>query len=81
MITIKFSCKGCGLKNHALQIPARTDTSITGLEKWMLKMGHWIYDEHKRRSPACRADAMQDLMIPMKHADGTECEFVGQQVE
>lgn len=73
MITIMFSCKGCGLEKHKLQIPAREDEDLL---VWMEKVKGWVADEHHKVSQNCRTERC-DLYLPMP----PEAEFVGQQIE
>lgn len=80
MITVMFSCDGCGLKDHKIQVPAR-ETAEEDVRIWMAKLGGWIGEEHQRLSPNCKSMTMKDLKIPLKHTDGTEAEFLGQQLE
>jgi hypothetical protein len=76
MITIYFSCEGCGLVKHPLQVPAREDPETEAVIPWMNQTAHCISDEHRRISPNCKALEMKNIMIPLEGA-----EFVGQQVE
>ena len=73
MITIMFSCAGCGLVKHKLQVPARETEDIF---EWMEKVKRWLGDEHERVSPQCQSPCC-DLMIPMPD----DAEFIGQQTE
>lgn len=75
MITIYFSCEGCGLVKHPLQVPAREHGDVSVVE-WMNHTAACISEEHRRVSPNCKADVMKNIMIPLEGA-----EFVGQQVE
>lgn len=74
MITVMFSCKGCGLEKHKLQVPARdrTDVDVTA---WVNQTMSHVADEHRRLSPNCK-ETKCDLYLPMQDA-----EFLGQQVE
>lgn len=80
MITIKFSCPLCGLKGHELQIPARESEQVN-VADWMGRVIVWCADEHRRISPNCHPEQLHDVMIPLKHTDGTEAEYIGQQLE
>ena len=67
-ITCKYSCKECGLHRVEVQVPARPK----GMEiiHWLHKIcGNTIAADHAMRSPACHADTMTDLMIPISGAD------------
>ena len=75
MITLMFSCDGCGLSKHPFQVPAR-ETEDQSVLQWMEKVKMWVGDEHCRVSPNCQSTTMKELMIPTEGA-----EFIGQQVE
>lgn len=75
-----FSCKGCGLVDHKLRVPARQHEGID-IRIYMQQLGKWVGEEHERISPKCISLTMTELKIPIKHTDGTEAQFVGQQLE
>lgn len=75
MITLMFTCKGCGLVDHKFQVPAR-ESADHDVVAWMKKVEAWVSDEHTRVSPKCTANKLDNLKIPMEGAD-----FIGQQVE
>jgi hypothetical protein len=76
MITIYFSCEGCGLVKQPLQVPAREDPETEAVIPWMNQTTAIISEEHRRLSPNCTAKELKNIMIPLEGA-----EFVGQQVE
>ena len=66
-----FSCEGCGLKRHELQVPARETEDVVA---WVRQVNHHVSVEHRHVSPRCHA-VKCDLYLP-------NCgEFIGQQVE
>lgn len=66
IITVKFSCDGCGLHRVDHDVPARgPDQDVIA---WMDATRLLVTIEHRRRSPRCVAMAMQELMIPIAHA-------------
>ena len=75
MITIMFSCSGCGLEDHKLQVPARESPEID-VRVWVDQLRVWVAEEHIRVSPHCKSKEIENLKIPIKDA-----EFIGQQVE
>lgn len=80
MITVMFSCDGCGLVDQKVQVPARA-TAEEDVTEYLKRMGGWIGEEHERLSPKCKSMKMKNLKIPTKGPDGTEAEFLGQQLE
>lgn len=76
MITVLYSCKQCGLKDRAVQVPAREHQDVD-VVRWMREVvGSVLSDDHRRASPHCRPDSLSDIKIPLADA-----EFIGQQVE
>ena len=77
MITVKYSCNLCGIKNREVQIPAREHADVD-VVKWMKEVvGKILSDDHALRSPNCHPTSLSDVMIPMP----PEAEFIGQQIE
>lgn len=75
MITVWFDCASCGLKEHALEVPAR-ETEDIDVVAWMRRTVELCADEHKRVSPHCRPETLQNLKFKVEGMD-----FIGQQVE
>ena len=73
MITVKFTCKACGMEKVEVQVPARSTEDVRA---WVESIAQMCGDEHCRRNPKCHSDRV-DLMIPLPK----ESEFVGQQIE
>jgi hypothetical protein len=73
MITVRFTCKKCGLKKREVQVPAR-DTQT--LNEWMEIVKHCVADDHRTAEPKCH-NLKVDLWID--EPEGSE--FLGQQVE
>lgn len=64
--TCKYSCKLCGIKRVALEVPARSVESVTA---WMDATVRRIAADHRRRSPHCRAKELTELLIPTTGTD------------
>lgn len=64
-ITVKYSCKQCGLVGRDVIVPERKieDDVVKYLE---LTVMDCVGADHRRVSPYCRATEIQDLMIPIK---------------
>lgn len=76
MITIYFDCPLCGLKDHALQVPARESADID-VRTWMDSVIWHCAEEHRRVSPKCNPRELKNLKVPLPK----EGEFLGQQIE
>lgn len=77
MITVLYSCAGCGIKERALQVPARVGFTADDVVPWMQTVAQCVSDDHRTVSPKCKATSMTELKIPMP----SEAEFIGQQIE
>jgi hypothetical protein len=73
---VLYTCPVCGIKERQVPIPGRP--TGTPLEKWMLEMGRRIGMDHGTVAPLC-ANLSMDLMLPTKHPNGTDKEWVGQE--
>ena len=49
-----------------LEVPARDHEDVTD---WMASTVRCVQQDHKRRSPTCRAKKLDELMIPMTGTD------------
>jgi hypothetical protein len=65
-ITVEYSCRGCGLVDVAVDVPARGREDVVA---WIKRIQSWIGSDHGRRSPRCSAKAC-DVKIPVP--PGTE---------
>ena len=75
MLTILYSCKSCGIKDRAVQVPARETEDV---KVWVeLVVGFAIWNDHNECSPGCVITKVSEVKIPIP--EGTE--FVGQQIE
>lgn len=75
MITVKYSCAGCGIQRREVQVPARTTEDVVA---WIKQtVAHCLSDDHGAQSPQCRNRTMSEVMIPIPK----EAEFIGQQIE
>lgn len=66
-ITVLYSCAGCRLRNATVVVPARESTEDVAV--WMNDTVRRVSADHRRRSPFCRARAMQEVKIPMTGAE------------
>jgi hypothetical protein len=62
-IGVIYSCEGCGLRNVSLDVPARTEQET--VTTWMDATVRRLSADHRRRSPLCRAKALQEVKIPI----------------
>ncbi len=66
MITVRYSCRGCGLENVPCDVPEREQGSdVCAWAETIL--GQALADDHIRRSPDCMSRAC-DVMIPITGA-------------
>lgn len=67
-ITIQcfYSCEGCKLKNVPCHVLARGAEDV---RDWMDATVRQLSKDHRRRSPDCRANSLQELKIPMTGTD------------
>jgi hypothetical protein len=65
-ITTRFSCHGCGLRDHPCMVRERHGTE--DLSGWVDMIRYAVAREHRRVSPACDARTC-DLKIPMTGTD------------
>jgi hypothetical protein len=66
VITVLYSCPGCGLKNVSCEVYARTTEDVIF---WVENvMGYALVRDHHRRSPECAAQTMRQVTIPMTGA-------------
>lgn len=67
-ITVKYSCKGCGLHRVEVEAPCRPDPMDVVI--WVQNVvGAYVQTDHKQRSPHCQSQEMSDLMIPIENRD------------
>jgi hypothetical protein len=65
-IRARYSCQGCGLADVGVDVPAREDEDVC---VWMNATVQKLAADHRRRSPRCRANAFQEVKIPITGAD------------
>jgi hypothetical protein len=76
MITVMFSCKGCGLDKRKVEVTARESAEVD-VVNWLEEVVQpRVAEEHKRLSPHC-PNPNCDLLLPTPEG----AEFLGQQVE
>jgi hypothetical protein len=66
-IRVLYSCAGCGLKDVAMDVPVRVEGEE--IVPWMQSTVMLLSADHRRRRPSCTAIAMQEVKIPITHAD------------
>lgn len=76
MITVRYSCPPCGVKDESCQVPAR-NTADESLRDWMNRVGSILAADHRSLHPDCRETSLKDIKLP--NPEGQE--FVGQQME
>jgi hypothetical protein len=68
VISVRFSCDGCGLKDEIVQVPARK--SEENVVAWMHASVATAYTfHHSVVSPHCTSKNMSNLKIPIDTAD------------
>lgn len=78
MITCKFDCDECGLKDIAVLIPARASPR-TDVKTWMdTIVASVIYRKHKSLSPQCEAITITKVYIPLPDKSDPE-PWIGKQ--
>lgn len=78
MITIKFSCEECGIKDEAVEVAARQENE--DLVKWVgSSVISAITFRHSMISPECKAQEITDLKIPIDDKD--DHGWVGKQTD
>lgn len=71
---VKYSCDKCGITRQDVDVPARG--RAVDIAFWIdTVVGGRIKTDHSLRSPKCRAQSIQDLMIPFHESD----EYIGQE--
>lgn len=65
-ITVLYSCRDCDLERVPCMVPARGEEPVLA---WMDATIRVLAGDHARRSPACTARKLSDVMIPMTGAD------------
>lgn len=75
-ITCQFSCDGCGLRSHPVEVRAREQDE--DIIEWMENtVGRSVAFEHLVMSPTCRAQGVRDLKIPLPPEGEGEDKWVG----
>lgn len=68
MITVRFSCKECGLVDVPCQVRAReSEENVVSYVRDVV--GRAIMEQHGRLSLLCEATSCQDVKIPVDAAD------------
>ncbi len=68
MITVKYTCDACGIKDRDVIVPDRgTFDDVVVYVRDVI--GGCIGDDHKLTSPNCRAKTITNLKIPIKPND------------
>lgn len=61
MITIRYSCKACGIKDRKIQVPNRTTESLKEWEANVLTKG--VVEDHSSVSPHCKTKAITEVVV------------------
>ena len=62
-IQCKYSCFKCGIKRQIVTVQARADEDVVA---WMNNVAVLaLVADHKRRSPHCRIEKFDEVMIPL----------------
>ena len=69
MITVKYSCKRCGLSDRECIVPARESPHDDVKEYVETVVAVCVGEDHARTSPACASTLMSKLMIPRNAED------------
>ena len=78
MITIKFSCDLCGVKDAIVLVPQRAQEM--DVRRWVMNVvGQRITDQHRMLSPSCRATTISAIKIPLDRDD--EDGWIGKQTD
>lgn len=66
-IRVRYSCNLCGIRGVTVHVPARKDEDV---KEWVEQvMGNALSADHRRRSPECQPQSLQDVMIPVEGTD------------
>ena len=72
-ITVKYSCKECGIVNRDVIMPARKDESEP-IEQYMKQVVEdCLCEDHARKSPRCKTQNLSDIMIPLSEGKAIGC--------
>ncbi len=80
MLTCKFSCSVCGLKDVEVQVPAREDPDKMTVVEWMDRVVvRHVMRAHLQLSLLCQATHLTELKIPFPKDDPDG--WIGKQVD
>lgn len=65
-VRVLYSCNTCGLVRVHLDAEARGEE---GVLEWMEQLMMQLARDHRRRSPTCPGESLQDLLIPVTGTD------------
>lgn len=64
MITVKYTCEACGLKDRDVIVPEREgDEDVVHYVRDVI--GACVGEDHARTSPQCQAKTITNLKIPI----------------
>jgi hypothetical protein len=63
-LTIRYSCKQCGLHDVEVSVPAR-EFKAYDVRDWMRDVVHCIADSHRTLRPWCLAKEVTEVKIPL----------------
>lgn len=65
-IVARYSCPECDLFDTPVTVPARGEEPVV---VWLEATIRLLVEDHKRRSPRCHPQSLQDVNIPLvRHA-------------
>jgi len=62
VITVLYSCEGCGAKNRPVLVRERRPGEDLGA--WMMALRHALSKDHTDKSLGCASREMQEVKIP-----------------
>lgn len=66
-LTVRYSCHACGIEKA--EVPVRYRSSSEEVLDWMLQvLTPALLADHDSRSPHCRPEGLDDVMIPITGA-------------
>lgn len=61
-LVVRYSCPDCELFDVPVDVPVRRDDPVTA---WVEATIRLLVIDHKRRSPTCRPETLEDVHIPL----------------
>ena len=77
MLTCFYSCRECGLVKAEVKVMARQSPNTDVRDYMEGVVFPAVGRDHRRRSPQCKAERLQDLYIPLPEKDSNA--WIGKQ--